>query len=1251
MIPDIKELNFPQYATLSQADITQNEMGEFVISAQVLIDGNIKPDFSYDWEIEFNGERYIHPLRSPQALKDNTSVNSKIDLIFHHWLVYELKREYFVQLASIKAGVVIPDKYITPLGLNIYDFITAFQGVLDYYYKGAIKIELNPDAVYSQDKAFLNISYSYIWEVLQELYKVFGVRWYIKGNTIKVGYPAPEISHVFEYGYIKGLLSLERQVQDANIRNILLGRGGSTNLPKYYFKNAPENSKYASDPDAIPELENYYFTELRGKTFRDYIQGWKTNPNRETHNGAIAIDTYDEVRGEIDFAYKKGHEDEHFDPIEFVKDDVSIAKYGRLTGGLNNNEEIYPSIQNISLDGIGLVNEVVAVEPVLSDDVEQSVLDNSIFSNRNDIVYTHTIAFGEYVNVGYGKAREFFEVKEGFRGTVTWNESLKVIKDEWGSYVDATKDIDYEVEDVKISIIHCETQQHYDNGVNLPEGSYYMTATCYIKNIYRGAGYNQNLYVTLTIFNIKLTQGVFSDIGEEWKPTFDVWIKNIWQTEKLATETEQAYADRVWLPILGTEGKEAAVTFSSGWLSSSSDWSFTVVKGGYAYDTSKTIDGVSSHWKLTLKKSDAELKATGKYIPNMGMQAGGGDTFFFTEIDMPHQYVLFGEQRVDEWKYKALEETKDIQPTWVSKFDKVRINKLESGDTDLLIKSLSVGALIRFADKRFIEGEIVRYIQTITYKYSDKALPDVEIVLSSKAPIVDNPVERLQGQVDLISAQIARPNASFVNQLRQIFDSIYLRKDGVEDISSSPTSFKSVVKSDNFRAGMIGGAGWGVYRDMNGYTVAEFDHVKARLGFQANNFVINETEHIGGRQVYSAAGMVVTKVVENRNTYSCYFDQKGGSVANLFVVGDVAYCQKFDPQNNDIKFYKRAVTSKADDYIELSKSTSYGDGIPSVGDVIIHYGNYTDANRQFVIIRDVIGGGYERMLCNLDSVYSEGKEYYFAGRIEGGSPRWFVGDNEGEYAEWKDGELNVKGRLKVGSSLGGATVVDGGLVTAETISLGSDTGVKAGVTGTGASDTDIRMWAGATFEQREKAPYRVLQDGTLFASKGVFSGFIKTGTTIIDNDNYLNYLESDDFGNAEKFWKFNADKCSPCIIIKVSNYSYIATLSLPSLQINDALVGVSPLELESLRGFIGQSIIIYYQGAGKGLYLRFCDSSGEYKIINGGDATKPALGMGEFIKLNCKLGSKYSSSYDKFVEYIYWEQEVKGSMIATTQIN
>lgn len=71
------------------------------------------------------------------------------------------------------------------------------------------------------------------------------------------------------------------------------------------------------------------------------------------------------------------------------------------------------------------------------------------------------------------------------------------------------------------------------------------------------------------------------------------------------------------------------------------------------------------------------------------------------------------------------------------------------------------------------------------------------------------------------------------------------------------------------------------------------------------------------------------------------------------------------------------------------------------------------------------------------------------------------------------------------------TIIDGGIVTSGTVQLaGNDSIIKAGITGEGVSDSDVRMWAGATKENKNSAPFRVLQDGTINAEKGIFSGAV-----------------------------------------------------------------------------------------------------------------------------------------------------------------
>lgn len=937
MIKDIREINFPEYATLEQATITINDMGDRSISTQVKIDGSVVPDFSYDWEVEFKGERYIHPVRKPQGTKDNASMSAKIDMVFYHWAIYEMKRHYFVEMASTTAGTSIADKYIASLGLNLGNFVTAFNLVLKHYFGERIVVKLNPEWQYDAEAQFMSISYSYIWDVLQQMHDIYGVRWMLKTNAegvceILMGYPAEEVSHIFEYGFEGGLLSVQRQVQSTDIRNRLLGRGGEKNLPFRYFKDKdPKNPLFEADPDWIPELANIAFTELRGKTFRDYVKGWKAK-----HYDGAAMDEPTE-------AYLAGYNAEKFDPTEYVEDKESIAKYGVLIGALENNSEIYPSIQGAPGD----VDMIVDAEQVTDDDVDAAVENDAVESNIDGMSYTETdVKRDEEISIKISSknARVYFSVPDGRRGTIATPSfaATGTTKVWWASGTVDSALITVHTDKCSFSVHEKSTGREVSR-INIPPGDYYYEATAVVSHIFDGL-----VNITASISAIHLITSTDTESG--WKSTFDIWVRNIWGSTRNAGETDEQYASRVWAPILGDRtGGEARVVFASGWLSFSSDWEFPIV--GYAYDDSKE----GSHWRLTLAKSEAELEASGKYIPYEGYNASAGDRFFFIGIDMPYQYVLWAEERLDNFKRESLLKTSDINPTWVIKTDKVRLNQDREGA--VLVDSLNAGAQIRLASKQFISGAYeTLYVQSMTYNWSADTIlhPDVEIVVSDKVYTVKNPVAQMQGSIETLQKQVG--SLSNIQQIiRQICDQLYLRKDGVEDLSKSPTRFLGKVTGEKFRQGQIGGKDWGIYRDESGKSVAEFDKLIIRELLSISELEINHVTHMGGIRVMSQAEMECNAVEEYEDKYVCFFDQKQGSKINLFTIGDIVWSQKFDSDNIILTYYKSVVVAIGDNYIELSKSKYDGAGVPHSGDILIQAGNITDVNRQAIIIIDTNG--------------------------------------------------------------------------------------------------------------------------------------------------------------------------------------------------------------------------------------------------------------------------------------------------------
>lgn len=71
------------------------------------------------------------------------------------------------------------------------------------------------------------------------------------------------------------------------------------------------------------------------------------------------------------------------------------------------------------------------------------------------------------------------------------------------------------------------------------------------------------------------------------------------------------------------------------------------------------------------------------------------------------------------------------------------------------------------------------------------------------------------------------------------------------------------------------------------------------------------------------------------------------------------------------------------------------------------------------------------------------------------------------------------------------TKIKGNFITSQTLEMGNEQGAEAGITGEGLESDAVRFWAGASFENRGKAPFRVLDNGTLHAENAHIKGRIE----------------------------------------------------------------------------------------------------------------------------------------------------------------
>lgn len=140
---------------------------------------------------------------------------------------------------------------------------------------------------------------------------------------------------------------------------------------------------------------------------------------------------------------------------------------------------------------------------------------------------------------------------------------------------------------------------------------------------------------------------------------------------------------------------------------------------------------------------------------------------------------------------------------------------------------------------------------------------------------------------------------------------------------------------------------------------------------------------------------------------------------------------------------------------------------------------YINGNIIDVVLDDIKFGSGTRFMIGTDGNNDVG--YRFNGYID--ELRFYNKALTDEEIAWL--YLNPTQGLDYGSL---KTIIDGGLVSSGTIQVGQgndgDYTVKAGITGEGSADSSVRIWAGNTFTGRSIAPFRVQQDGTMYASKG-----------------------------------------------------------------------------------------------------------------------------------------------------------------------
>lgn len=494
-----------------------------------------------------------------------------------------------------------------------------------------------------------------------------------------------------------------------------------------------------------------------------------------------------------------------------------------------------------------------------------------------------------------------------------------------------------------------------------------------------------------------------------------------------------------------------------------------------------------------------------------------GDTFVILNISLPQAYIEYAEKQLEQQIIYFIYDNNREKFNFSVKFSRIYF-----AEHPEILSLLDENSRITI-EYNGIETQL--YVSSITYKITEnEILPEITVELKDEVTVTQNQVQKAANQV---KAELYRTlyGIDVIAQGSQTF----LRKDQ-PDTALQPITFKS---NTNLYGGAIvdekieskdyfeGVKGLSIRKDENNDWHIETDYLHARKKFSAKEVEIQKVYHISGAQIKSSASMICSRVDDIGDAYRCWFDtidDDGNTIYNQFIVGDQAYVQTFnliddDNGNTTNHFYWRLVEAVDVNSIVLSKTIcAEGSTIPMVGDNIVQLG-YQGDDRP------------ERQVAVIDAGAGEGAPYY----------RQYVGINSFALPEpetqLKPNDNKLRGRvdIKEGSLLSGVIavkdenddnivavingadnlvdengrklVVAAGVTNVEkdeeiitnieattkifddgTLALGDKVGM------TGNSDTNVRIWAGATEDNKDNAPFKVTQDGKVIATNAIIEG-------------------------------------------------------------------------------------------------------------------------------------------------------------------
>lgn len=574
------------------------------------------------------------------------------------------------------------------------------------------------------------------------------------------------------------------------------------------------------------------------------------------------------------------------------------------------------------------------------------------------------------------------------------------------------------------------------------------------------------------------------------------------------------------------DGVNAKVKFTTGNLA------------GYEFDVHK-YDHATKEIQVVPFTDENGMKFPSE--TSAAFQFGVGDKYFFTDINLPDAYKTEAENKLLSEGNKAIAGYSQPQVQYGLSIDENFIRQFAGELT--VVNLFAVGDYIPVEDEDIGVNKSVRitaFTRDLLQEYKYNITLGDSVTKTTITRVIED-LQKIDNVIeinDLADPSKARRNWKASQEvLANVFDPEgHYYSEKIRPLSIETTMLATGARSQQF----------------------VLQNTRFEPNYEGNP---NTVKVVGGTLVHYTIAetvkswLITTSIFSNLVSGTVYYIyarcQKNGTAGNIVI--DTTQ-RKVD---DDPTYYYFLIGS-------LSSAITDANGKRPARLIALTYGASTINGRFLTTGRVQSADGQTYFDLDAGEIGGNIKFVSSDGSIKGVADlEEMIGDNNKVYTTqpippYKKGDIWVDGKVLrkcnvtrttgnfVASDWGEAveydntqTVINGGIITSGTVQLAGNGGsILAGITGAGTAATSVRFWAGATKANRGTAPFRVLQDGTVYASKGIFSGYIQTP--------FVNLTDSDAIYTNGKY-RLNGDlniMGSHCNIELPNDPKYIGTRAI-----------------------------------------------------------------------------------------------------------